>query len=76
MTKERFDVGDMIYGFCNGYFGRDDYSSKICIFSTDNFALFVYLENPNTAVVLNYNEFKDKSKMWLTIDKWRNENEI
>jgi len=29
------NVGRMIYGFCNGFFGRDDYSDKIIVFETE-----------------------------------------
>ena len=25
------NIGTKIYGYCNGYFGRDDYSAKIII---------------------------------------------
>ncbi len=39
-----FNVGDKIYGFCNGYFGRDDYDTKICVFVTPKYAVFQYLE--------------------------------
>lgn len=29
------NIGKIIYGFCNGYFGRDDYSTKIIVFETE-----------------------------------------
>lgn len=39
-----FKIGDKIYGFCNGYFGRDDYDTKLCIMVTDKYAIFQYLD--------------------------------
>lgn len=29
------NIGKIIYGFCDGYFGRDDYGTKIIVFETD-----------------------------------------
>lgn len=28
------NVGKLLYGYCNGYFGRDDYATKIIVFET------------------------------------------
>ena len=38
--KDLFSVGDRIGGFCNGYFGRDDYDDKVCVFVNNTFAVF------------------------------------
>jgi len=54
-----FNVGDTIYGFCNGYFGRDDYYTKICVMVTEKYAIFQYTEgffSQGYATVLNYRE--------------------
>ena len=29
------NIGTIIYGFCNGYFGREDYETKIIVFETE-----------------------------------------
>jgi hypothetical protein len=55
MTK-LFNIGDRITGFCNGYFGRDDYDSKICIMVNDKYAVFQYTEGEwvGYGTILNY----------------------
>lgn len=60
MTKF-FNIGERVYGFCNGYFGRDDYDTKLCIMVTSRFALFVYVDGEfeGNAVVLNNPERLD-----------------
>jgi hypothetical protein len=66
--KKLFSVGDKIGGFCNGFFGRDDYDTKICILVTKHFAVFQYLdgERENNAVVLNATNKPSKKevKQW------------
>jgi len=37
-----FKKGDIIYGFCNGYFGRDDYETKIVEEVTEDYVVFRY----------------------------------
>lgn len=56
-----FNIGERVYGFCNGYFGRDDYDTKLCIMVTSRFALFVYVDGEfeGNAVVLNNPERLD-----------------
>jgi hypothetical protein len=39
-----FEVGDEINGFCNGYFGRDDYNIKTVVAVTKDYILFSYEE--------------------------------
>jgi hypothetical protein len=54
--KEFFSVGDVISGYCNGYFGDDYYYyDRLCVMVTDNYAVFQYIEGPlkGDAVVLN-----------------------
>lgn len=35
-----FKIGDRIGGYCNGYFGRDDYDNKTCVFVALKYAVF------------------------------------
>ena len=37
-----FKTGDEIDGYCNGYFGRDDYEPKTCVMVTPLYAVFQY----------------------------------
>lgn len=66
-----FNIGDRIYGFCNGYFGRDDYDTKICVSVTNKYAVFQYLDGDfeGNAVVLNYPDRLDKE----TVNEWKKE---
>lgn len=38
-------VGTKIYGYCDGYFGRDDYSDKIIILEGKKQIVCSYLDN-------------------------------
>ena len=58
-----FKIGDVIGGFCNGAFGRDDYDNKVCVLSTLTYAVFEYSEKREYAVVLNLSD----------VNKWINE---
>jgi hypothetical protein len=49
-----FKPGDTLYGYCNGFFGRDDYERKICVAVRPKYAVFEY-EDGN-ATVLNLSE--------------------
>lgn len=64
-----FGVGDEISGFCNGYFGRDDYSRKVCVMVTAKYAVFEWCveddECAGFAVALNYSEgLEDVANKW------------
>ena len=67
--RELFSCGDTLYGFCNGYFGRDDYDTKICVMVTNKYAVFQYLDGEfeENATVLNFKEELDKE----FVDKWK-----
>jgi len=55
-----FEVGDEIGGYCNGFFGRDDYENKTCVMVTPKYAVFEYWETGNAAV-LNYEDGLEQS---------------
>jgi hypothetical protein len=66
--KTFFSVGDRIGGFCNGYFGRDDYKIKTCVAVFNNFAVFQYQDG--SGEILNYP--KDMGlKFWAGVEIWR-----
>lgn len=63
-----FTAGDEIGGYCNGYFGRDDYANKTCILVTPKFAVFSE-QGTGLGSVLNYTEgLEDDAKDWKPED--------
>lgn len=76
--KRIFTPGDRIGGYCNGLFGRDDYSDKTCIFVNDDMAVFQYedgsgcvinkedisLMDPEIDQIPQYSEYNDYWKNW------------
>jgi hypothetical protein len=61
-----FKPGDQIYGYCNGYFGRDDYADKICVMVRPKYAVFEHVDK-GTATVLGYRD--DLTTEWVA--SWR-----
>ena len=60
-----FNIGDKIYGYCNGFFGRDSYSDKKCVFVSENYAVFE--DEDGVGHVLNMNEYLNKE----FVDGWK-----
>lgn len=68
-----FKEGDVIYGYCNGAFGRDDYEDKVCVKVTPYYAVFEYLdEYENGATVINFSE-RFAEIYGNSIEEWRKE---
>lgn len=61
-----FTPGDVIYGFCQGAFGRDDYETKTCILVQPKYAVFQY--ESGFATVLNLNDVNMKA---ADVAKWK-----
>ena len=62
------NVGRLIYGYCNGYFGRDDYKTKIIIFETETAIVCRYLdEKDNYISVANFDSIEEKQEK---INEW------
>jgi len=71
-----FKIGDFVYGYCNGYFGRDDYDSKICVYVTPFCAVFEYIDREKGAIVLNISTLEnDHGVIETDTDKWKNPEE-
>jgi len=64
---ELFKPGDRLFGFCNGYFGRDDYANKICVAVRPQYALFEYVDG-GEAVILNASECRALDRK--IIEEW------
>lgn len=68
--KKYFSTGDVIYGYCNGVFGRDDYDQKVCVKVTKKYAIFQYLDGEwkGNAVALN----RPKRLSKKMVKEWKN----
>lgn len=50
------NIGTRIYGYCNGYFGRDDYNDKIIIHEGKTWIVCSYLDSEEVSVANFKNE--------------------
>ena len=64
------NVGTKIYGYCNGFFGRDDYDNKIIIFEGRTWIVCAYLGNSDLITCVNFESQEEKQHY---IDKWSEE---
>jgi hypothetical protein len=62
--KDKF-VGIKIYGFCNGYFGRDSYDDKLIIASGED-----WIVAKNESGVNEFASFESVDEMQTLIEKW------
>lgn len=63
-------VGTVIYGFCNGYFGRDDYEDKIIILEGKTWIVCKYFSS-DTVTCCNFDSEDEKIecvKQWQVND--------
>lgn len=65
--KDKF-VGIKIYGFCNGYFGRDSYDDKVIVASGEDWIVAKNEKGHN-----EYATFDDPEEMDDLIEEWRTE---
>lgn len=67
-----FNVGDKVYGFCNGYFGSSDYDTKICVMVNTRYAVFQYLDGEfeGNAIVLN-----NPDGLRANVEEWKKSEE-
>lgn len=62
-----FKTGDEIGGYCNGYFGRDDYANKTCVMVTPKYAVFEIWES-GEGTILNYTDgLENDAPEWFEI---------
>jgi hypothetical protein len=61
-------VGTKIYGYCNGYFGRNDYDDKIIILEGNKWIVCAYLDTDNDYITsVNFDSEEEKIDC---IKKW------
>ena len=60
----------ILHGFCEGYFGRDDWEDKIIILEGETWIVCKYLRK-DTLVCLNFDSAIEKQEC---IDKWSKKN--
>lgn len=61
-------VGTKLYGYCNGYFGRDDYADKIIILEGSKWIVCAYLEE-GVDLVTSLN-FESESEKYECVKRW------
>lgn len=59
-------VGTKIYGYCNGYFGRDDYDDKIIILEGLKWIVCAYLDDD----IITCANFDSEEEKIECIKKW------
>lgn len=66
------NVGKIIYGYCNGYFGRDDYETKVIVFETECSICCRYLDDEDWRKKgwLNCANFDSAEEKQERIDRW------
>lgn len=62
--NDYFKVGDKIYGYCCGMFGRDDYTDKICVYVSLKYAVFERISDGlyfkvGSGRILNSHDFEE-----------------
>jgi len=80
-AKVGFEVGEMLYGFCNGYFGRDSYEDKrvvaagvdwiVCRDEDGNIHFATFDINKPIATRLPTRNENDYISFWEMVKKWR-----
>lgn len=67
------NIGKIIYGYCNGYFGRDDYDNKVIVYETSNSIACIHYQKDyddhtrSHLTCANFDDEKDKDEH---IKKW------
>lgn len=64
--KDYFNEGDIIKGFCNGYFGRDDYNNKEVISVHKDRVIFKYCDETNLKNELEWFEITEYNLLQLS----------
>lgn len=63
------NIGKRIYGFCNGFFGRDDYNDKIIVYETPLAICCIYVDR-NLSNYLTVANFDSESEKQEYINEW------
>lgn len=59
------NIGKKIHGFCNGYFGRENYETKTIIFEGSRWIVVVHEDE--TIACVNFDSAEEKQRL---IDEW------
>jgi len=63
------NVGRIIYGYCEGWFGRDDYDNKIIISEGENWIVCKKANDVYTKLV-SFAQFDSEEEKLIYIKKW------
>ena len=70
MHRKSFKIGETLYGFCSGYFGRDSYDDKIVEkYGKD----WVVCRGEDG--LPQFARFSVSKYFWERVDEWRNKQE-
>jgi hypothetical protein len=64
-------VGTKLYGFCNGYFGRDSYDEKIIEAIGND---WVVVRDSNNIPIMAYFENESVGTIYEILEQWTEEN--
>ena len=70
--RKGFIIGEMLYGFCGGYFGRDSYKNKrVEAFGVD---WLVCRDEDGNIHFAQLDNFKEQDNdFWEEVERWREE---
>ncbi len=69
----RSNIGVIIGGYCNGFFGRDDYEEKMIVFETYRSICCIYPKRDDFRGWLSVADFENEEEKNEYIDKWKKE---
>lgn len=58
MSRELIRVGDILHGYCNGYFGRDSYECKRVEALGSDWIVVRYVNEGTSDAITNFNDWK------------------
>ena len=65
VEEKKFIIGEILYGFCNGYFG-DNYEDKFVIATGSD---WVVCRDTNKEVC--FTTFENSDEFWKHVEEWR-----
>ena len=63
------NIGKIIHGFCEGYFGRDDYKDKIIVFEIKKAICCTYVDKEYNGILVTAN-FENEKEKQECINNW------
>lgn len=61
-------LGDTLYGYCNGYFGRESYEDKTVVYAGDNYIVCEYSDSYPCVAIFDK---ESDEEIEALIDEWK-----